>query len=65
MTYSIYYLEFFPMLHTYTQPHFIKCYLIHLKKASFLGFIWELNHRLKLLQLGKAERIFRKYLTVL
>ena len=49
-------------IHSYI---FIKCYLIHLEKACFLGFIWEFNHRLKLLRLGKAEQTFRKYLLVL
>ena len=50
------------LIHSYI---FIKCYLIHLEKACFLGFIWEFNHRLKLLRLGKAEQTFRKYLLVL
>lgn len=53
-------------VHTHIHSHiFIKCYLIHLEKACFLGFVWEFNRRLKLLQLGNAERTFRKYFIVL
>ena len=66
---SVYHFEFFSM-HGYVpiliRSHiFIKCYLIHLEKACLLGFIWELNHSLKLLQLGKAGGTFRNDLTVL
>lgn len=52
--------------HAHIHSHiFIKCYLIHLEKACFLGFLWEFNHGLKLLQLGNTERTFRKYFIVL
>lgn len=59
----------FPCVHGYihiyiTQLHFYWM-LFDPFGRSLLGFIWELNHRLKLLQLEKAGGTFRNYLIVL